>query len=58
MIRPPLAPYFHPTTVCFVDDNESFLRSLDLQLPVGWAYKSFTDPLIALDFLQQPQQCA
>ncbi|MCZ6655793.1 MAG: hypothetical protein O7C67_00715 [Gammaproteobacteria bacterium] len=54
MIRLPLAPYFHPTTVCFVDDNESFLRSLDLQLPVGWAYKSFTDPLIALDFLQQP----
>lgn len=54
MIDPPLAPYFHPTTVCFIDDNESFLRSLDLELPLGWAYKSFTDPHAALEFLQQP----
>ena len=32
-----LAPYFHPTTICFVDDNESFLHSLDLELPGSWA---------------------
>jgi CheY-like chemotaxis protein len=48
-----LAPYFHPTTVVFVDDNESFLRSLDLELPGGWACKTFTDPKIALEFVQR-----
>ncbi|MCZ6641913.1 MAG: hypothetical protein O7F71_10085 [Gammaproteobacteria bacterium] len=48
-----LAPYFHPTTVCFVDDNESFLRSLDLDLPAGWAYRTFVDPLEALSYLNE-----
>jgi len=48
-----LAPYFHPTTVVFIDDNESFLRSLDLELPGGWACKTFTDPTIALEFVQR-----
>ena len=54
VLRLPLTPYFHPTTVVFVDDNQSFLSSLDLELPVGWAYRSFTDPLEAFDFLEQP----
>ncbi len=53
-----LAPYFHPTTVIFVDDNESFLKSLDLELPAHWAYRSFADPEIALDFLNQPPPLA
>lgn len=48
-----LAPYHHPTTVVFIDDNESFLRTLDLELPGGWACKTFTDPQIALDFVQR-----
>ena len=48
-----LAPYHHPTTVVFIDDNESFLRTLDLEVPGGWACKTFTDPQIALDFVQQ-----
>lgn len=49
-----LAPYFHPTTVVFVDDNESFLRSLDLELPGQGAFRLFADAEIALDFLNQP----
>ena len=28
-----LAPYFHPTTFCIVDDNERFLRSSPSILP-------------------------
>lgn len=53
-----LAPYFHPTTVIFVDDNESFLKSLDLELPSQWAYRLFADPEIALAFLNQPPPLA
>ena len=49
-----LAPYFHPTTVVFVDDNQSFLRSLDLELPSSWAYRQFADVEIALEFLNRP----
>ena len=49
-----LSPYFHPTTICFVDDNESFLQSLDLELPGHWACRTFTDPEVALAYLQQP----
>ena len=49
-----LAPYFHPTTVVFVDDNENFLRSLDLELPHDWAYRSFSETEDALEFLNQP----
>jgi len=53
-----LAPYFHPTTVIFVDDNESFLKSLDLELPTHWAYRLFAEPEKALDFLNQPPPLA
>lgn len=49
-----LAPYYHPTTICFVDDNESFLASLELELPGDWACRTFSDPEEALDYLNQP----
>ena len=49
-----LAPYFHPTTIIFLDDNESFLQSLDLELPGHWACRTFTDPVVALEFFRQP----
>ncbi|HEY5644624.1 MAG TPA: hypothetical protein VIS76_01660 [Pseudomonadales bacterium] len=49
-----LTPYFHPTTICFVDDNESFLDSLDLELPGGWACRTFSDPEAALSYLNEP----
>lgn len=48
-----LAPYFHPTTVCVVDDNESFAESLSFELPRGWACRTFVDPLAARDFLNE-----
>jgi FixJ family two-component response regulator len=48
-----LAPYFHPTTVCVVDDNESFADSLSFELPRTWACRTFADPLAARDFLNE-----
>lgn len=49
-----LAPYYHPTTLCFVDDNEPFLDSLELELPGEWACRTFTEPEEALEYLNQP----
>ena len=51
-----LPPYYHPTTVCFVDDNESFLESLKLHLPGTMAFLTFADPCEALEFLNAPPQ--
>ena len=48
-----LPPYFHPTTVCLVDDNESFLRSLSLEIPENLAFRGFTDPQVALDLVNR-----
>jgi CheY-like chemotaxis protein len=49
-----LAPYYHPTTICFVDDNEPFLDSLELELPGEWACRTFSNPEQALEYLNQP----
>lgn len=49
-----LAPYHHPTTICLVDDNQSFLDSMILEMPSSWAFRAFTDPHAALAFLNQP----
>jgi CheY-like chemotaxis protein len=54
MTRLSLSPCFHPTTISILDDNEPFLRSLDLELPGHWACRTFTDPLVALEFLSRP----
>lgn len=54
MMELALSPYFHPTTITFLDDNEGFLESLDLELPGTWACRTFTDPLVALEFLERP----
>jgi len=51
MTKISLSPYFHPTTICLVDDNESFLRSLSLEMPRTWACQTFTDPTAALEYL-------
>jgi len=51
-----LTPYFHPTTVCFIDDNRSFLDSLELELPRTWACRMFADPALALEYLEQPPE--
>lgn len=49
-----LFPYCHPTTVCFVDDNEAFLRSLRFELPDELAYRTFVMPEEAEQFLNRP----
>ncbi len=57
-IRPPepLTPYYHPTTACFVDDNESFLTGLELMLPQYMNSRAFYDPHAALEFINQPHE--
>jgi CheY-like chemotaxis protein len=49
-----LPPYFHPTTIVLVDDNEAFLRSLTLEMPPSIACHGFTSPEAALEFLNEP----
>lgn len=49
-----LSPYYHPTTICFVDDNSQFLQSLELELPGDWACRTFTEPEAALAYLREP----
>ncbi len=46
--------YYHPTTVCFIDDNDSFLRSLTFDLPKDWSYLSFLTPEEALETINTP----
>lgn len=48
-----LAPYFHPTTFCIVDDNERFLRSLLFDMPPHVSYRAFSRPEPALEFVNQ-----
>lgn len=54
--RDPLTPYFHPTTACFVDDNESFMAGLALVLPEHMNSFAFFDPTAALAYVNQPQE--
>lgn len=53
MPRFALPPYYHPTTICFVDDNQAFLNSLELEMPDDWPCRNFVEPERALEFLQQ-----
>jgi CheY-like chemotaxis protein len=54
----------HPTTVILVDDNELFLRTLDLRMPGEMAYLLYHDPRQALTRINErpilppiPQRC-
>lgn len=49
-----LAPYFHPTTFCIVDDNERFLRSLVLEMPSHLSFRAFSSPEPALEYVNDP----
>lgn len=49
-------PYFHPTTVIFVDDDLDFLSNLSLQLDAHLAYRLFDSPNKALDYLNSATQ--
>ena len=53
-----ILPYFHPSTIIFVDDNSSFLEGLKLRIPPSLAYDMFTNPSKALDYLNTPQSIA
>lgn len=53
-----LAPYFHPTTFCIVDDNERFLRSLLLEMPAHIAFRAFSHPDPALVYVNEPVELA
>lgn len=44
-----IPPYFHPTTVCFIDDNYGFTQSLLLTIPDDLYLKSYLSPEEALD---------
>ena len=52
--KDPLTAYFHPTTACFIDDNESFMAGLALVLPEHMLSVAFFDPLPALDYVNKP----
>jgi CheY-like chemotaxis protein len=41
-------PYFHPSTVVFLDDNHQFLSDLELRLPGRMPYILHEDPSVAL----------
>jgi hypothetical protein len=49
-----LAPYFHPTTFCIVDDNERFLRSLELEMPPHLSFRAFSSTEPALEYVNEP----
>lgn len=49
-----LSPFYHPTTIVLVDDNQTFLDSLDLDLNIEYGYRTFTQPEEALAYLNQP----
>ena len=48
MIETSILPYAHPTTVVLLDDNELFLRTLDLRMPGTMAYLLYQDARQAL----------
>ncbi len=49
-------PYYHPTTVVVVDDNEDFLYDLTLQIDDRVAFKLFTSPVEALQYINGSMQ--
>jgi CheY-like chemotaxis protein len=46
-------PYYFPTTVVFIDDDESFLNNLSVCLPANLAARMVTQPQQALDHITE-----
>ena len=46
-----ILPYYHPSTVVFVDDNQRFLRSFTLLLSEQLAFRCFSIAGTALEFI-------
>lgn len=51
MNRGVVHPFFHPTTVVVVDDNKDFLVNFSLRLGERLAYRLFSSPLEALEYV-------
>ncbi len=49
-----LPAYYHPTTICCIDDNHSFLRSLRMDMPDTIPCLTFSAPEDALEVINQP----
>lgn len=49
-----IKPFSFPTTVAFVDDSPAFLSNLSLQLSPQLAFRLFSSPTKALQFLNAP----
>ena len=47
-------PYYHPTTVCLVDDNQAFIESVLYEAPSDWNILWFTSPEQALEEINRP----
>ena len=51
--RSRVPPYYFPTTVLFIDDDESFLNNLSVCLPSDLAIRTCTHPQRALDLIAE-----
>lgn len=51
MTHKSILPYYHPSTVVFVDDNQRFLSSFTLLLAEQLAFRCFSSTSVALDFV-------
>ncbi len=49
-----LPAYYHPTTICFIDDNQSFLSSLRMDMPDDIPCLTFSSPEEALAAVNTP----
>lgn len=51
MTEQSIQPYFHPTTIVMVDDNQRFLDNFSLQLDESLAFRTFASPRECLAIL-------
>lgn len=49
-MKPEISPYYYPTNIALVDDNESFLNTMSLHLMQHFSCQTFTNPLDALHY--------
>lgn len=46
-----ILPYYYPTTLVFIDDDQTFLSSISLQLPDNQNYQLFSSPSEATEYI-------
>ncbi len=46
-------PFYHPTSVVFVDDSTDFLLNLSLQLDTQLAFRLFSSPQLAIEWINK-----